>query len=182
MRTIKLFLLISISLFCFCCKKEEKASYKYFEFSYDDTFGSSFSLKFKANDSIYIREHWNSKDIFDSTSSPRGKTNYIAIITKNQRQTLNNLISKIQLQKYDSLYYENYVDGRTYSLFIDKDSIKKMIKIHSRKNVPKELDSLGAWIYQFKTKAKLIQTNKKLNFLTSKNVLPPPPPARVLEQ
>lgn len=176
MNQIKLLLLISLSIFSFCSKKEEKPNYKYFEFSFSNTFKTSFSLKITHGDSIYIREHWNGKDIFDSTSSPRGKTNYIAVISKKQRKVLNNLISKIQLQKCDSMYYENYVDGRTYSIYIDKDSIKKLITVHSYKNVPKELDSLGAWIYQFKTKAKLIKTNKKLNFISSKYVLPPPPP------
>ena len=176
MRTIKLFLLISITLFCFCCKKEEKPAYKYFEFSYDNTFETCFSMKITPGDSVYIREHWNGNYIFDSITPPIEKTNYIALITKNQRKELNELIAKIQLLNTDTIYYENYVDGRTYSLYIDKDSIKKTITVHSHNNVPKALNSLGGWIYQFKTKAKLIKTNKKLNFITSKYVLPPPPP------
>ncbi|GGA67946.1 hypothetical protein GCM10008015_05910 [Flavobacterium palustre] len=176
MKRIKLLSLIAFSLFCFCSKKEEKPNYKYFEFSFDNTFGSCFSLKFRPNDSIYIREHWNSKTVWDSISPPREKTNYIAIISQQQRKVLNYLISKIQLKKCDSIYYENYVDGRTYSIFIDKDSVKKLIKVHSYNNVPNELDSLGAWLYQFKTKAKLIETTKKLDFITAKYVLPPPPP------
>lgn len=176
MSKIKLLLLISLSIFSFCNKKEEKPSYKYFEFSFSNTFGTSFSLKFKPNDSIYIREHWNAKTVWDNTSSPREKTNYIAVISKKQRQVLNNLISKMPLQKCDSIYYENYSDGRIYSIYIDKDSVKKLITVHSYNNVPRELDSLGAWLYNFKSKAKLIETNKKLNFVTAKHVLPPPPP------
>ncbi|WP_026712896.1 hypothetical protein [Flavobacterium daejeonense] len=182
MKNIKLLSLIAFSLFCFGCKKEEKTTYKYFEFSYDNTFETCFSLKFKPNDSIYIREHWNGKTIWDSTTSPKEKTNYVIIINQKQRKELDALISKIQLRKCDSIYYENYVDGRTYSIFIDKDSIKKLIKVHSHNNVPHELDSLAAWLYQFKSKAKLIETNKKLFFLTAKYVLPPPPPLSIKKQ
>jgi len=176
MKRKKILSLIAFSLFCFCSKKEEKPNYRYFEFSYDNTFETSFSIKFKPNDSIYIREHWNGKTIWDSISPPREKTNYIAVISQQQRKVLNYLISKIQLKQCDSIYYENYVDGRTYSIFIDKDSIKKLINVHSHNNVPHELDSLAAWLYNFKSKAKLIEINKKLNFITAKYVLPPPPP------
>ena len=175
---IKFLLIILIVSFLSCSKKENSDNkFKYFEFSYNDTFGSCFSIKATPNDSIYIREHWNAYDIWDSTHIPKEKTNYIAVISKTDRKQLMKLITQTQLKKYDSIYDENFADGMTYIFYINKDSIQKSIYIHSYKNnVPKELDSLGKWIYNWKKKAKLIQTDKKLTFKSSKYILPPPPP------
>ncbi|MEO8254834.1 MAG: hypothetical protein ABI554_10665 [Flavobacterium sp.] len=88
-----------------------------------------------------------------------------------------NLISKTQVRKYNTEYEENYSDGEYYIFYIDKDSIKKSIEIHSYKDdVPKDLDSLAKWIYKWKKKVKLIETDKKLTFFSSKYILPPTPP------
>lgn len=171
--------LISFVLFLFLgCKKEEAdMKFKYFDFSFNNTFETCFSIKFTPNDSVYIREHWNAHDVWDSTNIPKGKTNYIALISKKDKKTLIDLISKTQIKKYNSEYYENYSDGRFYTIYIDKDSIKKLIAVHSYKDdVPRDLDSLGKWICTWKKKVKLIKTDKKLTFFSSESVLPPPPP------
>lgn len=174
----KIALLITITAILFGCKKEEApAKFKYFDFSYNNTFETCFSVKFTPNDSVYIREHWNGNNAFDSANIPRIKTNYIALISKEDKKALIELISKTQLKKYKSEYYQDYSDGEYYIFYIDKDSIKKSIAIHSHKNdIPKDLDSLANWIYTWKKKVKLIETNKKLDFFSSKYILPPPPP------
>ena len=174
----KIALLITITAILFGCKKEEApAKFKYFDFSYNNTFETCFSVKFTPNDSVYIREHWNGNNAYDSANIPRIKTNYIALINKEDKKTLIELISKTQLKKYKSEYYQDYSDGEYYIFYIDKDSIKKSIAIHSHKNdIPKDLDSLANWIYTWKKKVKLIETNKKLDFFSSKYILPPPPP------
>lgn len=174
----KIALLITITTILIGCKKEEAlAKFKYFDFSFNNTFETCFSVKFTPNDSVYIREHWNGNNAYDSANIPRIKTNYIALINKEDKKTLIELISKTQLKKYKSEYYEDYSDGKFYIFYIDKDSIKKSIAIHTHKNdVPKDLDSLAKWIYQWKKKVKLIETKKKLDFYSSKYILPPPPP------
>ncbi|GAA6765131.1 hypothetical protein AAFH68_10650 [Flavobacterium sp. CGRL1] len=174
----KFALIILIVSLLSCSKKEESDNqFKYFDFSYNDTFESCFSIKVTPNDSVYIREHWNSYYIWDSTHIPKQKTNYIAAMSKTDRKHLSHLISQTQLKKYDSIYDEDFTDGRTYILYINKDSIQKSIYVHSYKNnVPKELDSLEKWIYNWKKKAKLIKTDKNLTFKSSKYILPPPPP------
>ncbi|MFH6934228.1 hypothetical protein [Flavobacterium sp. FlaQc-30] len=171
-------LLVIILFIFFGCKKEDdNTQFKYFDFSFNNTFGTCFSIKFTPNDSIYLREHWNSNTAFDSIKSPKSKTNYIAYLSKKDRRELSDLISKTQLKNYNSMYNEDYTDGRFYIMYIDKDSIKKSIAVHSRKkDVPKELDSLAIWIYNWKKTAKLIETKKKLFFFSSKYILPPPPP------
>lgn len=173
----KRILLIGIFFFLFGCKKSESdVEFKYFDYTFNNTFGTCFSIKFAPNGSVYLREHWNAKDVFDSINIPRGETNYIALITKEDKKSFIELISKLQLKKCNLFYEENYSDGRFYSLFIDKDSIKKLISVHSYHNVPKELDSLSKWINSWKSRVKLIKTSKELTFYSSKYVLPPPPP------
>ncbi|MFH7003153.1 hypothetical protein [Flavobacterium bizetiae] len=175
---IKILLISFVLLLSLSCKKEEaEVKFKYFDFSFSNTFETCFSVKFTPNDSVYIREHWNAHDVWDSTNIPKGKTNYIAFISQKDKNKLIDLISKTQLKKYNSEYVENYSDGSYYTIYIDKDSIKKSIKIHSHKDdVPKDLDSLANWIYNWKKKVKLIKTDKKLTFFSSESVLPPPPP------
>jgi hypothetical protein len=165
-----LFLLTFIS-----CIREKENSIKYFEFSYDDTFGSSFTLVYIPKDSLYIRQHWSASEEFDSLKIPKGKTNYSSKINASDEQSLVKLISELKLRKLKNEYFEDYSDGRTYAVFIDKDSIRKLISVHSH-NAPKELDSLARWIYKFKEKLKLTKTEKEPKLKSAKYVLPPPPP------
>lgn len=169
-----LFLFLLTSLSCIR-KNEEKNPIKYFEYSYDDTFGSSFTLVYKPKDSLYIRQHWSASEAFDSLKIPKGKTNYSAKINASDEQNLIKLISELKLRKLKDEYFEDYSDGIAYAIFIDKDSIKKSISVHSH-NAPKELDSLARWIYKFKEKLKLTKTEKELKLAGAKYVLPPPPP------
>lgn len=172
-----IFLLAIIFIVLGCKKEESNERFKYFEFSFDNSSKTSFSIQLIPNDSIYLREYLIG--YLNSEILIREK-NYIATISKEDRKQLYSLISKIQVEKYDSIYNSNLKDGRSYHFYIIQDSIKKSIYIHSDKsNVPKELDSLGNWIYKWRKKTKLIKTNKNLIFKTSKYLLPPPPPLKI---
>lgn len=174
MKRAIIFCLLLISLSC-TKKREKENSVKYFEFSYDNTFETSFTLIYKPKDSIYIREHWSFNDIYDSVKSPKSKTNYSAKISTENEEELLKLISSINFKNLKNQYFEDYSDGNTYAVFIEKDSITKLITIHSH-NAPKELDSLAHLIYELKKKLILVKTKKKLNIRSAKYVLPPPPP------
>lgn len=165
------FLFFSIS----CSRKGEDNTIRYFEFSFNDTFNTCYTLVYKPNDSLYIREHWNASDIFDSLAVPKGKTNYSAKINPSDEENLIRLVSQLNLRKLNDEYYENFSDGTTYAIFVDKDSINKLITVHSDKP-PKELDSLAIWTHQLKENLKLNRTEKKFKFKSSKFVVPPPPP------
>ncbi|MEO8254833.1 MAG: hypothetical protein ABI554_10660 [Flavobacterium sp.] len=84
---IQIALISFVLLFLFGCKKEESnVEFKYFDFSYNNTFETCFSVKFTPNDSVYIREHWNANNAFDSTNIPRAKRNYIGLISEKDKK------------------------------------------------------------------------------------------------
>lgn len=170
-------IIITVTYFLFigCNKKIEKEiSFDSFDFSYTGTFTESFSIKFTQNDSVYIRQHWTSNDINDSITEPKSNVDYVALLNKKERKELINYISKINFQKFDSTYYEDYTDGDYYKLNIKKGNLNKTISVHSYQD-PTELDSLSNWIVRIKENLKLKRNNKKVNFKSVKNFLPPEP-------
>lgn len=181
MKNIKLLLLISFSLFCFGCKKEEKTTYKYFEFSFNSD-NTNFSMQIKPNDSIYLRDRFYYGQQENSFRPNEIETYYIATISKSQRKELNSLISKIPLKKYDTLY-DKVCFSKHYVTYIDKDSITKLVFVSNFEKSPDQLDSLIKWLNVFKVNSKKIITNKKINFITRKYVtIPPPPPLPIKKQ
>ena len=169
----RLFIIALLTILVSCSKREK--DFDSFEYSYGGTFSTVYSIKFTENDTIFLREHWNASEIFDSKKIPKEKTNYFAILTKQQRNQLSELLSKIDFRKIKSEYFEDYSDGSAYEIIIKKDTFKKTVFVHSH-NAPKELDSLSRWIYITKGNLKLIETDKKLNFESIKGIMPPPPP------
>jgi hypothetical protein len=177
MKRIALCFLFLISLSC-TRKTESKNPVKYFEFSFNDTFHSCFTLIYKPKDSLYIREHWSANDIYDTVKSPKSKTNYSAKISAEKETELLKLITSINFKNLKKEYFENYSDGVTYTILMQNDSINKLVSVHSD-NAPKELDSLAHWILDFKESLILIKTKKKLKIKSAKYVLPPPPPPKI---
>ncbi|WP_262151908.1 hypothetical protein [Chryseobacterium foetidum] len=90
------------------------------------------------------------------------------------------MLRKTDFKKIKSKYSEDYVDGSMFQIIIKKDDLKKKVFVHSY-HIPKELDSLSAWIYNTKMKLKLTETNKKLEFESAKELFPPPPPPPILQ-
>ncbi|HEX8014109.1 MAG TPA: hypothetical protein VF465_02640 [Flavobacterium sp.] len=169
----QIFIIAILTLLISCSKN--KKDFDSFEYSYAGTFSTVFSIKFTENDTIFLREHWNAKERSDGKKFPKEKTNYFAILTKEQRNQLSELLKKIDFKKIKSGYFEDYSDGDAYQIIIKKDTFEKTVLVHSY-NVPKELDSLSNWIYITKENLKLIETNKELDFKSIIELLPPPPP------
>ncbi len=168
----KLSLIILIFTFFLSCNKN---NYDEFEFSYGNIFETDFSIKFTQNDSIYLRENWSLNDINDDIPYPKSKTNYIAILTRKQKEKLNTFLNKIDFKKLDTAYFERYEDGEHYMLYFKKNDFEKTIYVHSHHS-PKELDSLANWIVDVKRNLKLKKTNKVLEFKSKFYSIPPPPP------
>ena len=143
-----------------------------FDFSYDNTFETCFSIKFTQGDTLFMREHWTSE--YDTKLE--SKTNYISIIKHSDRITLDSLIKSINFSKVDSVYYEDYSDGGQYKCYIKNQYTDMTVYVHSYHNVPAELDSLKRWIYNLKSNLKFKKIDTVLNFGSVGHFLPPPPP------
>jgi hypothetical protein len=169
----QVFIILILTILVSCSKNEK--DFDSFEYSFGGTFSTLYSIKFTENDTVFLREHWNTSEIYGNEKIPKAKTNYYAILTKKQRNKLSELLSKIDFTKIRSEYFEDYSDGSSYQFVIKKDTLKKNVFVHSHK-VPKELDSLSKWICITKKKLKLTETNKKLQFESIRGVMPPPPP------
>lgn len=168
----QLFIIFILTLLISCTKKEK--DFDSLEYTYSGTFSTLFLIKFTENDTIFLREHWNVSERYGK-KFPKAKTNYYAILTKEQRNQLSDLIKKIDFKKIKSEYYEDYFDGRAYHVIIKKDDLKKAVFVHSYKE-PKELDSLSKWIYATKEHLKLIETKKEFDYKNIDRVFPQPPP------
>jgi hypothetical protein len=168
----QIFNIFILTLFISCSKKEK--DFDSFEYSYGGTFSTLFSIKFTENDTIFLREHWNVSERYGK-KFPKAKTTYYAILTKEQRNQLSELLKKIDFKKIKTEYYEDYCDGSSYQIIIKKDTLKKTVFVHSH-SVPKELDTLSHWIYITKENSNLIETNKKFEFKSVDGIMPPPPP------
>ncbi|WP_068844737.1 hypothetical protein [Flavobacterium chilense] len=165
---------ILLSLLLLNCTKNEK-TFDSLEYSYGGTFSELYSLKFTDNDTVYIYQEWIVKDFGDSISDPKSKTQYYGIINPEEKLKLYNYIEKVNLFKYKSEYYENYLDGSCYAIAIKKDTKSKTIFAHSHET-PKEIDSIARWINKIKKNLILKETKKHLIYKTSESVFPPPPP------
>ncbi len=157
-----------------CCDNltKKESAFHEFDFSYDNTFETCFSIKFTQGDTVFVREHWTSE--YDTKLE--SKTNYISVIKHSDRITLDSLIKSINFSKFDTTYYENYADGRQYKYYIKNQQLDRTVYVHSYHNVPVELDSLEHWIYNLKSNLKLKKIDTALSFGSVGNFLPPAPP------
>lgn len=122
-----------------------KIIFKQFDFSYNDIFSTSFSIKFTQGDTVFIRQHWASafSDSLKSNKSYRG------ILTDLERKKLDSFLTKMQFAKYDTAYYESYEDGHAYEFYIKIGTFQKAIYVHSD-SIPNELKDFGYWIVETK--------------------------------
>lgn len=169
MRILLYFVLILLLLIS--CSKKEK-DFNYFEYSYGSTFSSAFSIKFTNNDTVYLREHWNSHIRNDGTKYPEAQTTYFAILTADQRRKLSDLINKIDLKEVKPQYFDDYEDGSAYQIIVEKQALRKTIFVHSL-SAPKELDSLSIWINKIKENIQLTKITTELEFKSIDGILTP---------
>ncbi len=126
-----LFILIFLSLTILSCNNQRPAgrgkSFNSFDFSYNDVFSSCFSIKFTQSDTVYIRQHF--AKAFSDT--PKSNTTYYSLLTNNERTQLDSFINHSAILHFDTSYYQSYEDGLDYQFYFDKDSTKKLIRVHS---------------------------------------------------
>ncbi|PWB24925.1 hypothetical protein [Flavobacterium sp. HTF] len=172
-------IIIFLSLLLLSCTEKRKV-FDSFDYSYESTFSEVYSIKFTQSDTVYLRYHWIGRNIDDTTSTTKENTNYYGILNSEERLRLFDYIEKVNLFKYKSEYFQNYSDGSSYGINIQKNSKNKTVFVHSHK-APKEIDSISNWIGSIKHKLKLKEIKKNIIFESTKGVLPPPPPPPVIK-
>jgi hypothetical protein len=109
--------------------------------------------------------------------SLKSNKNYRAILSDLERETLDSFLIKMKFATYDTSYYESFQDGHYYEFYINKDTLQKIIFVHSD-SIPNELKSFAYWIVAIKKKLRLVEIDSTLEFGSLKYFLPPtvPPP------
>ncbi|MBW7676294.1 hypothetical protein [Chryseobacterium chendengshani] len=163
----KIISILSLLFLLVSCKKQD---YDEFDFSFNNTFETDFSIKFNPNnDSVFIRQNWSS----DDSKHPLSETNYISQLNKQQKKEFDSFINNTNFKSFDTLYFEKYSDGEYFSFFIKKDGLHKNIKVHSH-HLPKSLVNFADWIYKTKKTLKLIDTQREFEFKSKIPVIKPP--------
>ena len=84
-------------------------------------------------------------------------------------------MNALQFSSYDTTYYQDYHDGIDFQFYIEKDKIKKLIRVHSA-SVPSPLVDFKNWIVEMKKELFLHQLDTTIYFESEKFVVPPPAP------
>lgn len=130
-----------------------------FDYSYDCFFDTSFSFSIYNQDTITVNQEYHGN-----------KLDFQTVLSKKDKEQINEWINEINFDLYDTLY-ANYtvLDGESYSFKIYNPDYSKTILI-SNFNGPKELKQLSDKMLIFKRKLflKAIKTDKPNRF---KNLL-----------
>lgn len=172
-KLIPLLLLISSSIPLLNChsKNEQKSAFKEFDFSFSNTFETSFSIKFTQGDTVFIREHWAS--LFENPL--KSKTNYVGVVNHSDRVKVDSLLIATNLCSYDTICYKDYADGGYYQYYIWNKNCRKTIYIHCSSRAPKKLYDLATWLYDLKQGLQLKEIDTTLTFVGIEHFLPPVP-------
>jgi len=89
------------------------------------------------------------------------------------------MLREVDFEKYDTAYYQDFVDGLEYKIYIKRRNLEKTIYIRSL-HAPRELDALARWIDILVENLKLNKIDRELNFKSKLNSLPFIPPPKVI--
>jgi hypothetical protein len=169
---------VCIGLLLFGCGQIKQPSkhitFRSIDFSYSDVFSTCFSIKFNQGDTVFIRQYFTSS----YSGVLKRNTTYYSVLNKQDRNSVDSFVDKIDFLKYQDRYLEAIQDGVMYALCIENDSIKKTIVVHSD-TAPGQLNRFADWLADFKTRLKIVPLDTTMVFTTSKFVvlpqIPPPP-------
>lgn len=174
---IMLTILICILVSCKNSNTPNKSkTFTAFNFSYNNVFSTCFSIKFTKGDTIFVRQHFAPA----FSNSLKSNQSYYAIFADIDRSRLDSILSKTNFATYDTSYYQSYEDGEYYQFFIDKDSTRKMIYVHSD-SIPVELKSLENYIIDLKKNLTFFSIDTIINFESLRYFLPPSVPAPAIK-
>tara|TARA_R110000868_G_scaffold33215_4_gene120846 strand:+ start:1338 stop:1808 length:471 start_codon:yes stop_codon:yes gene_type:complete len=148
--------------------KEKTSSIETFIFS-NESMPFDYSIKLNSYDSIYLQ-----------TRFPNPEKDEYGILRKEEKDSLFDLLKKIDFSKYKKTYSEeNLQDGEGYRFTIKRDNRIDSVFIYGD-NGPKEFYQLAEKIKILRSKTKFKKMNGKINFenLNYKMLPPPPPPPK----
>jgi hypothetical protein len=166
-------LVVSMSFFIFfSCNKETKDLTPNFKaFIYVNlNLRENNSLKFSGSDTLYLQKRF--------PEEPVG--NYIAILNKQDKDSLIKRINKLNLKKYSPNYIENIADGNSQVFIISRNKKPESIYIHGRIG-PSEIKDFGSWFEKLQSELKFIKTKEYITFWNIENIVPPPPPPPIVK-
>ncbi|MCG9898521.1 MAG: hypothetical protein MH132_02235 [Hydrotalea sp.] len=163
------FLFITITAFgCDRPKAEpEKRTFDEFIFSYSEEC-CSYSLKFSDKDTIFMQRQF-----------PEPKENFFTIADRKHVFRLDSFIHRIELAKFDTMYFQNNLhDGGSYKFYLKLDTAIKWTFVYGDE-APKKLYEFGDWLRSLKEKMIYTKTNRQIDFGDLKyielpSVSPPP--------
>jgi hypothetical protein len=127
--------LLSLTLAACNSGKESRPHFKSINFSYFDISPLSFTIRVSNQDSVFLKQD------FAPDKGLQNKTTYDAVLTGGLKKQFDSLMAVINFSKIDSVHETGHIDGDTYSLYIEGDTLKKQFKVHSM-SPPKELEVL----------------------------------------
>jgi len=155
-----------------------KRPFEKFDLSYSAEH-ADYSIEFTQSDTVFLRYNFSYLDIYDSIDAPKSKTSYYAILEKKDCNEFDNMLREVDFEKYDTAYYQDFVDGLEYKIYIKRRNLEKTIYIRSL-HAPRELDALARWIDILVENLKLNKIDRELNFKSKLNSLPFIPPPKVI--
>jgi len=166
-------LILMLAVYASCSgEKRYFPSFTEFDFSYNDTWSSSFSIMFTATDSVYVKQHFWYGAHRESDSDLKEGGTYIGALNEQERLVLDSFITNINFNQYDTSYFNDRLkDGISYEFYLHTDSIKKTIRLYGD-SAPAALLSLGRWIADIKDRLTLFPIDSNIIF-NSYRPLPP---------
>jgi len=149
-----LFFIVFLCLLFQKCKESPKVvpqkSIIWLDFTYTSPVEAIFySLKITSGDTAYIKNYVPSQ----------WDTSFYAILTDQDRSTLDSLINNMNLSALDTSYESDVTDGYDCTFTISKNDTLKAIYIHGG-SVPEEMTRLTDYLIELKTKLKLLSIDK----------------------
>ena len=142
-------------------------AFQSFDFSYNDVFSTCFSIKFTQSDTVFIKQHF----AFAFSETPKSGQSYYAILSNIDKQKIDSFINGINFFILDTIYYESYEDGVEYQFFIDKESRRKLVYVHSD-SVPTNVKNFAFWIADLKKKLKIYPVDTTFSFESVRHFIP----------
>lgn len=127
--------------------------------------GNFFSLKFTDGDTVFVSQYvlHNPRSIKSSS--------YYALLTGRARAIVDSFINTVDFATLDTVYENGDIDGDVYQIYIEKDSLSKLVYVHNFWN-PKELNEFKRWIINTKNNLPLIPFDSSITYRSHKGLLP----------